>query len=279
MNAARGWVNVWGVTETMNSAPHPSAAPRRAVVTGASAGIGRATALELARRGWHIYAVGRRSERLDELAAQTADEQAPGAVVPAPLDVTDAAAVEALAGRVAAEGGVDALVNIAGGARGTEHVAAGDTENWEWMYRANVLGTLTMCRAFLPMLRAHGRGTVLNLTSTAAIVAYEGGAGYNAAKMGQHGLTAALRLEEAEHDVRVIEVLPGMVHTEEFSLRRLGGDAAAADKVYAGVEKPLTAEDVAEVCVHALELPHHVNLDQIVMRPLAQAAQHKVIRR
>ncbi len=252
---------------------------RGAVVSGATTGIGRATALELARRGWRVYAVGRRAERLEELQAQGVGEDVPGMLIPCALDVTDADAVARLVERVTEDGGVDTLVNIAGGARGADAVGEGDVEQWEWMFRVNVLGTLTMCKAFLPMLRAHGEGTVLNLTSTAAVTAYEGGAGYNAAKMGQHGLTGALRLEEAEHNVRVIEVLPGMVHTEEFSLMRLGGDQTAADKVYAGVEKPLTAEDVAEVCVHAVELPHHVNLDQIVLRPVAQAAQHKVIRR
>lgn len=252
---------------------------RGAVVTGATTGIGRATALQMARHGWRVYAVGRRAERLEQLQAQARQEAVAGQLLPCPLDVTDADAVARLVERVSADGGADTLVNIAGGARGADSVGEGDVAQWEWMYRANVLGTLTMCQAFLPMLRAHGEGTVLNLTSTAALTAYEGGAGYNAAKMGQHGLTGALRLEEAEHNVRVIEVLPGMVHTEEFSLRRLGRDQAAADKVYAGVAQPLTAEDVAEVCVHALELPHHVNLDQIVLRPVAQAAQHKVIRR
>ncbi len=272
------------MTETSQT-PAPSTVadsstpPRTAVVTGATSGIGRATALELARRGWRVYAAGRRAERLEQLAAQVRAEGLMGEVRPAPLDVTDAAAVGALADRVAAEGGADTLLNIAGGAQGVDAVADGDPAGWEWMFRVNVLGTLNACRAFLPLLRAHGEGTVLNLTSTAAIVAYEGGAGYNAAKMGAHGLTGALRLEEAEHNVRVVEVLPGMVHTEEFSKNRLGGDQSAADAVYAGVEKPLTAEDVAEVCVHAVELPHHVNLDQIVMRPVAQAAQHKVIRR
>src|SRR5699024_5260654 len=135
-----------------------------------------------------------------------------------------------------------------------------------------------LTQAFLPMLRAHGEATILNLTSTAATVTYEGGAGYNVAKHGQHALTGVLRLEEAEHNIRVIEVQPGLVKTEEFTTKRLGGDAAAAEKVYAGVAKPLLAEDVAEVITHAVTLPHHINLDQIVVRPVAQAAQHKLIR-
>jgi NADP-dependent 3-hydroxy acid dehydrogenase YdfG len=128
------------------------------------------------------------------------------------------------------------------------------------------------------MLRAHGEGTVLNLTSTAGLIAYEGGAGYNAAKFGQHALTSALRLEEAEHNIRVIEVLPGLVKTDEFALKRMRGDESKAADVYAGVSKPLTAEDVADVCAYAVNLPHHINLDQIVMRPVKQAAQHKLIR-
>lgn len=267
------------IETTQTPSPSPSAPLRAAVVTGATSGIGRATALELARRGWRVYAAGRRAERLEQLAQQARTEGVAGEIRPAPLDVTDAAAVEALAARVAEEGGADTLLNIAGGAQGADRVGDGVLEGWEWMYRVNVLGTLNACRAFLPMLRQHGEGTVLNLTSTAAVVAYEGGAGYNAAKMGQHGLTGALRLEEAENNVRVIEVLPGMVHTAEFAVNRMGDDRAAAEAVYAGVDRPLTAEDVAEVCVHAVELPHHVNLDQIVMRPVAQAAQHKVIRR
>jgi NADP-dependent 3-hydroxy acid dehydrogenase YdfG len=119
---------------------------------------------------------------------------------------------------------------------------------------------------------------VLNLTSTAALAAYEGGGGYNAAKFAQHAMTGALRLEEAEHNVRVIEVAPGLVFTEEFALNRLG-DRQAADKVYQGVEKPLTAEDVADVVRYAVTAPHHVNLDQIVIRPVAQAANHKLIRK
>jgi NADP-dependent 3-hydroxy acid dehydrogenase YdfG len=146
------------------------------------------------------------------------------------------------------------------------------------MYRVNVLGTMKLIKAFLPMLRANGEGTVLNLTSTAGLAAYEGGGGYNAAKFAQRALTEALRLEEAEHNVRVIEVAPGLVQTEEFALNRLG-DRQAADKVYQGVEKPLTAGDVADVVRYAVTAPHHVNLDQIVIRPVAQASNYKLIRK
>lgn len=147
------------------------------------------------------------------------------------------------------------------------------------MYRVNVLGIMKMIRAFLPALRRHGEGTVLNLTSTAGLEAYEGGAGYNAAKFAQHALTQALRLEEVENNLRVIEVLPGLVHTEEFALKRFGGDKDAAKKPYAGAAKPLSADDVAEVVGYAVNLPHHINLDQIVIRPVAQAAAHKIVRR
>ena len=248
-------------------------------MTGASSGIGRATALRLARTGWAVLAVARRADRLDRLVAEADAAALPGTIVPVVADLTEQVDVDAVLEAVRRQGGVDTLVNIAGGARGVDSVAEARAEDWDWMFQVNVMATLRLTQALLPTLRAHGRGTVLVLSSTAGVVSYEGGAGYNAAKFAEHGMVGALRLEEAEHNVRVVEVLPGMVRTEEFSLRRLGGDAAAAGKVYAGVEKPLTAEDVAEVCVHALELPHHVNLDQIVMRPLAQAAQHKVIRR
>lgn len=244
--------------------------PKRAVVTGASSGIGAAAVRALRASGWDVVAVARRGDRLQALAEET------GAVAMA-ADVTDDASVAGLAEAVLASGPVDALVNNAGGAFGMDSVAGGSVADWQRMYDVNVLGALRMTQAFLPALRAGGRGSVLLLTSTASFTAYEGGAGYSAAKSGEEMLARTLRLEEAEHNVRIIEIAPGMVKTEEFSLNRLG-DAAAADKVYAGVEKPLTAEDVAEVMAFALNLPHHVNLDQVVLRPLAQAAQHKVIR-
>ncbi|WP_312180381.1 SDR family oxidoreductase [Arthrobacter sp.] len=244
---------------------------KRVVVTGASSGIGAAAVRALRKSGWDVIAVARRMDRLRELAAET------GAQAIA-CDVTDKASVDAMAAQVLAGGGVDAVVNNAGGAFGMDRVGDGSPDDWSRMYNVNVLGALHVTQAFLPSLRENGQGSILMLTSTAALAAYEGGAGYCAAKAGEEALTQSLRLEEAENNVRVIEILPGMVKTEEFSLNRLG-DASAAEKIYAGVEKPLTAEDVADVMAYALNAPHHVNLDQIVIRPVAQAAQHKVIRR
>lgn len=244
--------------------------PKRAVVTGASSGIGAAAVRALRASGWDVVAVARREEKLQDLARET------GARAVA-ADVTDSASVARLAEQVLADGGVDALVNNAGGAFGLDPVAEGSLTDWERMYDVNVLGAVRMTQTFLPALRASGQGSILMLTSTAALAAYEGGAGYCAAKSAERALAQALRLEEAEHNVRVIEIQPGMVKTEEFSLNRLGS-REAAEKVYAGVDKPLTAEDVADVMAYALNAPHHVNLDQVVIRPLAQAAQHKVIR-
>ncbi|MBG6190543.1 NADP-dependent 3-hydroxy acid dehydrogenase YdfG [Arthrobacter sp. CAN_A212] len=255
----------------MTSTPTTST-QRTAVVTGASTGIGEATVRLLAAQGWRVFAVARRADRLADLAAET------GAIA-VPTDITADDDVEHLIEAVTDAGGADTLINIAGGARGADRMIDAKTADWEWMYQANVVGTMKMTRAFLPLLRAQAQGgTVLNLTSTAGMVSYEGGAGYNAAKAAQRAMTHALRLEEAEHGVRVIEVLPGMVHTEEFSLNRLGS-ADAASKVYDGVEKPLTSEDVADIVAYAVTVPHHVNLDEIVVRPLAQAAAHKVIRK
>lgn len=244
--------------------------PRIALVTGASTGIGEATARRLSAEGWKVYAVARRADRLEALAQETG-------VVPLAADISVDADVARLVETVTADGGIDTLINVAGGARGADRVADADFDDWEWMYRVNVLGTLKLTKAFLPLLRAHGRGTVLNVTSTAGHVAYEGGAGYNAAKFGQAALNDALRLEEAEHNIRVIEIAPGLVQTEEFALRRLG-DAEAAAKVYAGVGEPLVAEDVADVITYAVQAPHHVNLAHVTIRPVAQPAAHKLLR-
>ena len=245
--------------------------PKRAVVTGASSGIGAAAVRALRNSGWDVVAVARRGDRLQALAAETGAQAITA-------DVTDGQSVARMAEEVLATGGVDAVINNAGGAWGVDSVATGKLGDWEAMYNVNVLGALRVTQAFLPALRASGQGSVLMLTSTAALASYEGGGGYCAAKSAEQALAETLRLEEAENNVRVIEILPGMVKTEEFSLNRLG-DKEAADKVYAGVEKPLTAEDVADVMAYSLNLPHHINLDKVVLRPVAQAANHKVIRR
>lgn len=242
---------------------------RSAVVTGASSGIGQATVRALREQGWTVFAVARRAERLEALAKQT------GAIA-IPADVSNQTDVDALALAVAEHGGADTLINVAGGARGTEYWADAVDEHWDFMWQSNVMGTMRLTRALLPQLRKTG-GTIVNLTSTAALASYEGGSGYNAAKAAQSAMTQALRLEEVEHGIRVIEVLPGLVQTEEFALRRLGSQQAA-DSVYAGVDNPLTAEDVAAVIRFAVSAPAHVNLDQIVIRPQAQAANHKLIR-
>jgi len=247
-----------------------------ALVTGATSGIGRATAYKLVNDGWTVFAAGRRTENLDTLVQEC--QQLSGTLIPVATDVTDEASIDALYETVQRHGGLDTVLNIAGGAMGSESVAEAHLADWQWMIETNIMGSLRIIQKFLPMLRDHGQGTILNLTSTAGIVTYEGGGGYNAAKYGQHALTGALRLEEAEHNIRVVEVLPGLVKTDEFALKRMRGDESKAADVYHGVSEPLTADDVAEVCAYAVSLPHHINLDQIVMRPVKQAAQHKLIR-
>ncbi|MEV0225216.1 SDR family oxidoreductase [Streptomyces sp. NPDC050704] len=239
-----------------------------AVVTGASSGIGAATAHRLAKDGFDVVAVARRAERLHRLAAETG-------IRPYVLDVTDDAGVR----RFAAElGSCDVLVNNAGGALGADPVAEADAADWERMYSVNVLGTLRMTQALLPLLRAGRGGTIVTVTSTAAFTAYEGGGGYSAAKHAERALAETLRLELCGEPVRVVEVAPGMVRTEEFALNRMRGDAQRAAAVYEGVDRPLTADDVAECVALAVGLPQHVNVDQLVVRPLAQAAQHQLHR-
>ncbi|MFF3028432.1 SDR family oxidoreductase [Microbacterium sp. NPDC057944] len=248
---------------------------RRAVVTGASSGIGEATVRVLRARGWDVVGVARRADRLAALAAET------GAQV-IPCDLTDADAVAALVADVEASGPVHALVQVAGGARGTNRIEDASTEDWQWMYDANVLSTQRLVKGLLPLLRraaaADGHADTVFVTSTAAQLAYAGGGGYNAAKAAEAMLVHALRLELNGEPIRVSEVAPGMVQTEEFALNRLGGDAVAAEAVYSGVVSPLAASDVADVIAYALDAPGHVNLDLITMRPVAQSANHLLAR-
>nr|WP_200933317.1 SDR family NAD(P)-dependent oxidoreductase [Leifsonia sp. Leaf325] len=249
---------------------------RRVVVTGASSGIGAATVRLFRSHGWEVVGVARRADRLEALAAETG-----AAYVVA--DLTKQADVDALRDHLAETGPVHALVNNAGGAKGLDSVENGDPDDWAWMFEINVLGVQRVTSALLPLLRstvsAEGGGaTILTVTSIAGHVAYVGGGGYNAAKFAAHAMTEVLRLELNGEPIRVIEVAPGMVKTDEFALVRFGGDQERADAVYAGVEHPLSAEDVAETIVDAVERPAHVDLDLIVIKPVAQSAPHLVAR-
>jgi NADP-dependent 3-hydroxy acid dehydrogenase YdfG len=238
----------------------PSASERVAVVTGASAGIGEATARTLAGQGFHVVCVARREGPIKALA----DDIGGTAIV---ADVTDDKAVSALAGALDR---VDVLVNNAGGARGLEPVAEADLEHWQWMWESNVLGTLRVTRALLPKLINSGDGLIVTVTSIAAIEIYDGGAGYTAAKHAQGVLHRTLRSELLGMPVRLTEVAPGMVKTD-FSLLRFEGDEERAAKVYEGVT-PLVAEDVAEVIGFVASRPSHVDLDLIVIRPRDQVS-------
>ena len=238
---------------------------RRALVTGASTGIGEATVRLLRAHGWDVVATARRARRLEALAAETGCAWV-AADLQRPEDVERLAA-----------GGVDAVVNNAGGALGADPVADGSPQEWLTMYERNVLAALRVTQAFLPAMRERG-GDVVLLTSTAAHDTYPGGAGYVAAKHGERIIANTLRLELVGEPVRVIEIAPGMVATSEFSLNRFHGDQARADAVYAGVEAPLGAEDVAECITWALERPAHVNIDSMIVRPRAQASNTVVAR-
>jgi NADP-dependent 3-hydroxy acid dehydrogenase YdfG len=245
-----------------------------AVVTGASSGIGAATARRLATEGFHVVAAARRADRLEALVK----EIGPAATAVA-CDVTSDESVAALAGVVAGlDGPLTLLVNNAGGARGLDPVATGSVDDWQWMYDVNVLGTLRVTKALLPALEASGRGTIVTVGSTAGFIVYEGGGGYAAAKHAQNALVGTLRLEIVGKPVRVVEIDPGMVRTDEFSVNRFGGDQARADAIYDGVAEPLVAEDIADCIAFTATRPQHVNIDRLVVRPIAQAAQHKVHR-
>ena len=239
-----------------------------AVVTGASSGIGAATARRLAAEGFDVVAAARRRDRLDALCGEIGAR-------PVTLDVTSAESVSALAEQVAS---ATVLVNNAGMALGMDPVADADPDEWRAMYEVNVIGALRVTQAMLPALVASGQGHVVVMGSTAGRIVYEGGAGYAAAKHGSAVLAETLRLELSGQPVRVTEIAPGMVATDEFSLTRFRGDAARAAKVYEGVAEPLTADDIADCVAWCVTRPPHVDIDLLVVKPLAQAAQHKVHR-
>lgn len=232
---------------------------RTAVVTGASSGIGAATVRALAAAGFATVATARRLRRCEALAAEVGGRAYR-------LDVTDQASVDAFAADV---GDVDVVVHSAGGALGLDRIEDADLEQWRWMYEANVLGVVRVTRALLPALRRSGDAHLLVLGSIAGFEVYPGGAGYTAAKHAVNAVCRSLRLELLGEPIRITEIAPGMVDTE-FSAVRFGGDTGRAAAVYQGLT-PLTAGDVADVVAFCATRPPHVNIDQVVVKPVAQA--------
>jgi NADP-dependent 3-hydroxy acid dehydrogenase YdfG len=249
------------------------ATDRVAVITGASSGIGAASAIGLAAAGYHVVLAARRLDRLEQLGAEITGRG--GSAEMHQLDVTDEAAVGALAARLDR---CDVLLANAGGAVGADTVADSSAADWQAMFDVNVLGTLYATQALLPLLIASGAGAIVLMSSTAGLISYEGGGGYVVAKHGTHAIAETLRLELYDQPVRIIEIAPGMVRTAEFALNRYHGDADKAAAVYAGVAEPLTEVDVADAVVWSVTRPPHFNVDLMVIRPRAQAAQYKVHR-
>ena len=261
------------------------------LITGASSGFGAAAARAFGAAGAKLLLGARRTERLAQAAAAARKAGAKAAHFHT-LDVSQTASVETFvawareriaqglrpgSGRRASAPKLDVLINNAGGALGLDTVAAGKDEDWEAMMQSNVLGVLRMTRAALPLMMDNPGSSIINIGSLAARAPYEGGAAYCAAKAGELQLTRALRLELFGTGIRVCTVDPGLAETE-FSLVRFKGDAAKARKVYAGTN-PLVAEDIAEILLWVASRPPHVNIDELLVKPVDQAAIYKVYRR
>lgn len=241
-----------------------------AVITGASSGIGAATAIALGRHGYRIVVGARRVERLERVAGEEG--------LALRLDVTDEESVADFVKQIGKRfGRIDVLINNAGGALGLNPVAEANDDEWIGMWKTNVLGLMWMTRACLPLIRKAKHGHIVNIGSIAGFETYRGGAGYTAVKHAVRAITRTLRLELNGEPIRVTEIAPGLVETE-FSVVRFHGDRKAAKAVYEGI-KPLTAEDVADCVVFAVTRPPHVDIDEIVVRPVAQANAVTVARK
>ncbi len=246
-------------------------ATKYAVVTGASSGIGAATAHALASDGFHVIAAARRVDRLQDVAALHANIEI------CELDVTDQESVDSFATKLQGKP-LAVLVNNAGGSFDGDLLLDSDIESWKKTFDVNVLGSVRVTKALVPLLRKNTPSIIVVVTSTAGHVTYETGGSYTAAKHAEKAMVQTLRLELNGEAIRVTEIAPGMVKTEEFAVNRFAGDVAKAAKIYEGVDEPLTAKDVAEAIRWSISLPSHFNVDSMVIRPLAQAAQHKVHR-
>ncbi|MFT8358239.1 SDR family oxidoreductase [Bifidobacterium aquikefiri] len=254
----------------------PSEPARRAVVTGASSGIGAETARTLAADGWSVVALARREDKLKALADSINSKG--GSCEYVVCDITDEGSTNDAVKTIVAEGPVKALVNCAGAAFGKDPVATANLDDWRGMYELNVLGTLRIVQKLLPTLK-ESEGTVVIVSSTAGIEPYEGGSGYCASKFAERVMARVLRLEQIGEPIRIIDVSPGLVQTDEFSLKRFGGDKSKADSVYAGVPDPLHANDIAESIRWSVDLPDTVDIDSIVIRPRAEGSYTKLYRK
>ncbi|CAM8625110.1 COG4221 Short-chain alcohol dehydrogenase of unknown specificity [Candidatus Planktophila versatilis] len=243
-----------------------------AVITGASSGIGAATARLLASNGYHVIAAARRADRLAALAAEDQNIEA------LTLDVTKQESIDSLTKHLQGKP-VSILINCAGGAFDSDPINDSDPEIWKKTYDINVVGSVRMVKAMTPLMQAFGHGHIVMISSTAGHRVYENGGSYVAAKFAETSLVETLRLELNGQPIRVTEIAPGMVKTDEFAVQRFSGDTEKAAKVYEGVTRPLVAEDVAEAIRWSVMLPTHFNVDSLVIRPLAQAQSHKVYRK
>ncbi|MCX6451157.1 MAG: SDR family oxidoreductase [Actinobacteria bacterium] len=242
-----------------------------AVVSGASSGIGAATARLLAKNGYHVIAAARRVDRLKALAGEDSNIEI------FELDVTNQGQVDSLAAHLKGKP-VSILINNAGGAFDSAEIMNSEPDLWRKTYEVNVIGTVRMVKAITPIMQAFGRGHIVVMSSTAAHRTYETGGNYVAAKQAERSIAETLRLELNGQEIRITEIAPGMVKTDEFAKVRFGGDLEKAAKVYEGVAKPLTDADIAETIRWSVMLPHHINIDSMIIRPVAQAANHKVHR-
>ena len=245
---------------------------RVAIITGASSGIGAATAIALANEGIRVIAVARRADRLEALSKHS------NFIESFICDITQQSDVDRLAAHCK-QLAVEILINCAGGAFDAATILDGDPDIWEKTYEINVIATLRVTKAITPIMQSMGKGHIVIVSSTAGHRAYENGGSYVAAKFAETSMAHTLRLELNGQPIRITEIAPGMVKTDEFALNRFDGDADKAAKVYEGVDKPLTAEDVAESIRWSVMLPEHFNVDSMVIRPIAQAANHKVARK
>lgn len=245
---------------------------RVAIITGASSGIGAATAIALAKDGFRVIAVARRADRLADLAKRS------NLIESFVCDVTKQEDVDQLATHCK-DMAAEVLIHSAGGAFDAATILDGDPDIWEKTYEINVISTLRVTKAITPLMQSKGKGHIVIISSTAGHRAYENGGSYVAAKFAETSMAHTLRLELNGQPIRITEIAPGMVKTDEFAVNRYDGDRAKAAKVYEGVEKPLTAEDVAESIRWSVTLPEHFNVDSMVIRPVAQAANHKVARK